>query len=245
MESKLWTPDILAFILAGILCGSCSSGNVNPEPGSVTVKKCSDFNITGNGNSSEWSNTGWIEVGTQGSNISPYGTKVKVLYSDTGLYFLFDCQDTRLTNTMTADNLNLWEEDVVEVFIWPDESFPVYFEYELSPLDYELPIIIPNKNGKFLGWLPWNYYGDKRTRHATSVTGGSKAGGSTVTGWTAEFFIPYRLLSPLVEGAPESGDKWRANMYRIDYDDGTAYFAWQKTAGSFHEFNRFGTFVFE
>ena len=171
--------------------------------------------------------------------------KVKVIYSETGIYFLFDCKDQKLTSSMKADNLNLWEEDVVEVFLWTDEDFPVYFEYELSPLNYELPIIVPNYKGTFLGWLPWHYEGDRKTQHATSVVGGEKKSGSRVSGWIAEFFIPYKLLAPLNQVPPVSGTRWRANMYRIDYDSGSSHFAWQETNRSFHEYNKFGTFIFE
>lgn len=236
---------VMFFYIIGILIPNTGSLAVCSDPEYVIIRKCPDFKITGDGSSDKWDITDWIELSKQGTNISPYNTRAKVLYSETGIYFLFDCQDNKLITTMKADFLNLWEEDVVEVFLWPDDSFPVYFEYELSPLNFELPIIVPNKKGTFLGWMPWNYHGDKKTQHATSVTGGKKKSGSTVTGWTAEFFIPYRLLVPVASGCPGSGTKWRANMYRIDYDNGAAYFAWQKTNGSFHEYDKFGTFIFE
>jgi hypothetical protein len=235
---------LLYLILAGIN-GNSGLLAAGPLSGSTTVKKCRDFKISGDGRSDNWKNTEWINLVLQGTNPSVYQTKVKVLYSETGIYFLFDCADKKLTSTMKADNLNLWEEDVVEIFLWTDESFPVYFEYELSPLDYELPLIIPNNKGNFLGWLPWHYEGDKKTRHATSAIGGKKESGSMVSGWIAEFFIPYKLLAPLNQVPPVSGTKWRANMYRIDYDNGASHFAWQKTTKSFHEYNKFGTFVFE
>src|SRR4030042_3482457 len=138
------------------------------DPGSAIVKKCQDFTVTGNGSSGSWESTEWINLIHQGSGVISYETRVKVLYSSTGIYFLFRCEDEKLTTTMKDDNLNLWEEDVVEVFLWTSEDFPVYFEYEISPMDFELPIIVPNYKGKFLGWLPWDYTGDKRTRHATS-----------------------------------------------------------------------------
>ncbi len=216
-----------------------------PESGSIVVKRCIDFEVTGDGTSKEWEKTEWLDLVIRGPVVADYQTKTKVLYSETGIYFLFDCKDKKLTTTMEADNLNLWEEDVVEVFLWTDERFPVYFEYELSPMNYELPIIVPNFDGKFLGWLPWNYYDDKRTRHATSATGGEKKSGSSVTGWIAEFFIPYKLLEPLNNVPPVSGTKWRANMYRIDRDSVTIAFNWQKTNTTFHEYKNFGTFIFE
>jgi hypothetical protein len=215
------------------------------EPGSVIVKKCRDFTVSGDGSSGSWDNTEWINLIRQGSGSLSYETKAKVLYSSTGIYFLFRCEDEKLTTTMKDDNLNLWEEDVVEVFLWTSEDFPVYFEYEISPMDFELPIIVPNYKGKFLGWLPWNYGGDRRILHATSAVGGEKISGSAVSAWIAEFFIPFKLLNPLPQVPPVSGTKWRANMYRIDYDNGASHFAWQKTSRSFHEYNSFGTFIFE
>jgi hypothetical protein len=221
--------------------------NTEPEGKDATIhiKKIADFTVTGNGSSEAWKTAEWVRLTPQEEGISGYETKVKILYSETGLYFLYSCQDEKLTATMHDDNMNLWEEDVVELFLWPAEDFPVYFEYEISPLDFELPIIVPNYKGKFLGWLPWNYAGDKRVIHATSVTGGQKKSGSQLTSWTAEFFIPYKLLSPLPNVPPSPGTKWRANMYRIDYDLKAIHFSWQKTNRTFHDYNSFGTFVFE
>ena len=211
----------------------------------LVIRKCADFNVTGDGNNDQWNKTDWVFLSHQGSDFIDYKTRVKVLSSTAGIYFLFDCEDEKLTTTLKGDNLNLWEEDVVEVFLWPAEDFPVYFEYEVSPMNYELPILVPNYKGKFLGWLPWNYEGDKKVIHATSVRGGEKVSGGKVTAWTAEFFIPYKLLAPLPNVPPESGSRWRANMYRIDYDKGSSHFSWRKTSGTFHDYNRFGTFIFE
>lgn len=208
---------------------------------SAIIKKCPDFKVTGNGSSVEWSKTEWINLTTQEGAVSQYITMVKALYSETGIYFLFSCGDKKITSTMKADNLNLWEEDVVEVFLWPDESFPVYFEYELSPMNFELPIIVPNKKGNFLGWLPWHYDGDRKTQHSTSIIRGDDG---AVSGWYAEFFIPFKLLTPIIQSPPAAGSKWRANLYRIDYDNGQVPFSWQKTESTFHEYSKFGTFIF-
>ncbi len=211
----------------------------------ITVVKCQDFKVTGDGSSGEWAKAGWIDIPQRVETPVTYRTRAKVLYSETGIYFLFDCEDRVLKATMKEDNMNLWEEDVVEVFLWTEEDFPVYFEYEISPLNYELPIIVPNYNGDFYGWLPWHYEGDKRTQHATSTRGGKKKPNAEIEAWMAEFFIPYKLLVPLPQVPPEPGTKWRANMYRIDYDQGPTHFSWQKTSGSFHEYNKYGTFIFE
>lgn len=237
---------LIASLFAATAAVTVSTGQVKTgQNEAITIRKCMDFNIAGDGTNDQWNKAEWLFLSHQGSDFIDYETRVKVLSSTAGIYFLFDCEDEKLTTTLKGDNLNLWEEDVIEVFLWPAEDFPVYFEYEVSPMNYELPILVPNYKGKFLGWLPWKYEGDKKVVHATSVRGGEKVSGAKVTGWTAEFFIPYKLLEPLPLVPPEPGTRWRANMYRIDYDKGSAHFAWKKTSGTFHDYNSFGTFIFE
>jgi len=232
-------------ILLFVICLYPVSTVFAAEPGSMIIKKCQDFKITGDGSDKAWNATEWVNLMQQGSERKGIDTRVKVLYSGTGLYFLFYCNDEKLTTTMNEDNMDLWKEDVCEIFLWTEESFPVYFEYEISPMNFELPIMVPNYKGSFLGWLPWHYEGDKRTQHATSAVGGKKESGSSVKAWIAEIFIPYKLLPPLPNVPPVSGTKWRANMYRIDHDSGQTRFMWQPVTKNFHDYERFGTFIFE
>ena len=150
---------------------------------------------------------------------------------------------------MQEDFAALFKEDVIEVFIQPDASLPVYLEYELSPLDYEVAILVHNRDGKTSAWRPWHYDGKRRTEHATSADGGEKKSNAVIKSWTAEIFMPYALLGSLVGETPRAGTQWRANFYRIDYDEGYTTWTWQKTslgkAGNFHEYKKFGTLVFE
>ncbi len=216
------------------------------ESDTLQVPFCADFEINGPGDHVTWLQTDWVNLPLRHGPASDLTTQAKVLYSATGIYFMMQCADEVLTATLTEDFADLYKEDVVEVFLWTDEAQPLYFEYELSPLDYELPILIPNHDGDFYGWRPWHYEGERRTRHATSVQGGEKKSGAKITGWTAEFFIPYALLKPLGNVPPRSGTRWRANLYRIDYDgEAPRYWQWQPTSGNFHEYQRFGTLLFE
>ena len=141
--------------------------------------------------------------------------------------------------------MDLWNEDVYEVFLWTDERHTTYFEYEISPLNRELPILIPNFGGQFLGWRPWHYEKDRSTRKATTVTGGARTSGAAIQGWRAEFFIPYVLLRPLQNVPPKAGTRWRLNVYRMDHDDGKrTQWDWAPVGNSFHEFEKFGDMLF-
>jgi hypothetical protein len=209
---------------------------------SIEIKRSADFEICGQGTAAPWETTAWVEIPRRTQGRVDYSTRVRILYSETGIYFLFHCEDRVITATMKADNLDLWKEDVVEVFLMPDEKYPLYFEYQLSPLNYELTLLIPNLEGNFLGWLPWKYEGDRQTRRRATILTDSQG---SVTGWNAEFFIPWKLMEPLITGPPLPGDTWKANMYRLDYDNGATRFSWQETERNFHEPHNFGTFIFK
>lgn len=212
----------------------------------LRVRPTDDFTVTGDGSADAWKKTDWEPLHKRTTAGASYGTRIKVLYSPTGLYVVMNATDRKVTATIREDFQDLWKEDVFEVFLWPDERQPLYFEYEISPLGTELPILIPNLDGKLLGWRPWHYEGPRKTRKATAATGGTLTPGGTVTGWTAEVFIPYELLKPLANVPPKPGSRWRANFYRMDYDDGqTTSWDWARVGPSFHEFQKFGTLAFE
>jgi hypothetical protein len=202
----------------------------------LSVVKTTDFIVNGKGDAAEWKKTEWITLSQRGGNMKEYETKVKLLYSDSGVYCLFHNADRKITSTMKEDFADLWKEDVNEIFFWTDEKVPIYFEYEISPRNYELPILVPNINGKFFGWRPWHYDGPRLIKHATNVQ---------LDLWTAEFYIPYKVLVPLTNIQPTKGTTWRCNMYRLDHDDGVTRWSWQPVRTNFHDFERFGVLKFE
>jgi hypothetical protein len=212
----------------------------------LQVAATEDFTVTGDGSNAAWNKAAWEPLAKREEKGRDDQTRFKVLHSSKGLYFLMQGADKKITSTMREDYSDLWKEDVYEVFLWPDEKAPLYFEYEISPLGYELPILVPNFDGKFLGWRPWHYEGDRKIQKATSVQGGSKTSGSVATGWTAEFFIPYALLTPLQNVPPKPGTTWRANFYRVDHDDGQRQaWDWSRVGPGFHDIQNFGVLVFE
>src|SRR4029078_2879066 len=94
--------------------------------GVLKVKHVADFVITGDGSAVSWKNSEWITLPQRSGTATGYQTQVKVLYSDLGIYCLYQCEDNKITATLKADFLDLWNEDVVEAFFWPDEAVPMY-----------------------------------------------------------------------------------------------------------------------
>ena len=218
-----------------------SSGIAKGQMDTLRTSATVDFEINGKADHVQWSKTEWVTIPMRNSSKVDYKTKAKILYSETGIYFNFWCEDEAITSTMKEDFANLYEEDVVEVFFWPDESYPFYFEYELSPNNFELPIFVPNVEGDFMGWRPWKYEGKRKVKHATSI---EKEGGNVIS-WTAEFYIPFALLKPMSNVPPKTGTIWRANMYRLDYDNDNTRWTWQPIVKNFHDYKLFGYFLFD
>jgi hypothetical protein len=231
-------------IISVFICLVCETSAQSPtgKDARLSIKSTKDFEVTGEGQDPAWNATEWITL-TRIKGSSNYKTRVKLLYSEKGIYALFSCEDKKITATLQEDFASLFKEDVIEMFLWPDESFPIYLEYELSPLNYELAILVPNLNGHASGWTPWNYKGAKKTRKATKIY---RDKNEMPTEWIGEFFIPYTLMRPLQNVPPAKGTTWRANVYRIDYDESeSSYWSWQPVNNNFHEFQKYGTFVFE
>lgn len=239
---------LVVLLTFGILCvalGLHAGMQAQSGPMPVArVKPCEDFEVNGRGDAAAWSEVPWVALEKR-TGSQAYASRFKLLYSKRGLYILFDGQDSKITATLQEDFADLWNEDVFEAFLWPSEKHTVYFEYEISPLGYELPILVPNLDGRFMGWRPWHYEGGRKVRKAVHVEKGESAGGAGIRGWRAEVFIPYELLKPLHDVPPRPGSRWRANFYRMDYDQGAAAWSWARVGPSFHDYRNFGTLLFE
>lgn len=222
-----------------------NSSAQNTSEKSITIKKCEDFSITGKGSASQWENTEWVSL----QKLDPgenYDSRIKMLYSETGIYVLFYGQDKKINTDYQTDFEDLFMGDVFEVFFHTEPSHPLYFEYEINPLNKELVLLIPNFDGEFLGWIPWKYEDDRKVIKKVDIEGGDMKPFATIDHWTAEMFFPYDLFRPLQNVPPKSGTTWKANFYRMDYDSGKRIkYSWSPIEQSFHEFENFGTLHFE
>ena len=95
----------------------------------LSVGPVEDFEVTGTGEHAGWQRAEWVTLRRRQPDGHPYESRFKIVYSSTGLYFLMDGTDRKLTATMNEDFMDLWNEDVFEVFLWTDERYPAYFEY--------------------------------------------------------------------------------------------------------------------
>ncbi|RYU96525.1 hypothetical protein [Emticicia agri] len=87
-----------------------SKAQQNTDNGKLTVLKTPDFEVNGKGTSTYWGKTNWVSLPQRRKDGKVYVTDAKVLYSDTGIYFLFHCQDSLITSTLKEDFANyIWK----------------------------------------------------------------------------------------------------------------------------------------
>src|SRR4051812_2602300 len=100
---------IAACLFSGDVVGQNLSNN---KIKTLIVKKCTDFDVTGNGNNPEWGKTEWNVLTNLDTGIVDQESKFKILYSATGIYVLLTGKDSRITAAYDKDFENLYEGDV-------------------------------------------------------------------------------------------------------------------------------------
>ena len=212
----------------------------------LPVNQCEDFDLNGKGDNAQWKKAEWTEMSLLDDDDGKYETKFKMLYSETGIYVLGFCEDKLISTNYVNDQDDIWEGDVFEVFLHTDTSNPVYFEYEINPLNAELVLMVPNNDGDFMGWAPWHYEGDRKIKKAVHILNGKAEARAKIKGWTAEMFFPYALFKGLKNVPPQPGTEWTGNFYRMDYDTGKRIsWSWAPIDESFHEYNKYWPLIFK
>jgi len=141
----------------------------------------------------------------------------------------FDGRDEAAVATLTERDAPLWQEDVFEIFLSPEEPPHVYFEFQVNPLGtlFDARVESPRLCREGM-----------RVETAWDCDGFSARVAVRSGRWSASLRIPLAALS---EGSPPS--RWHANFYRIDRGAKDEFSAWSPTfadPADFHVPERFG-----
>ena len=194
----------------------------------------------------------WSQAARISWGPSPYETVFRALWDDDGLYLRFDATDPYPWHTMTQRDDELWEEEVVEIFIDPDRSGHDYYELEISPANVVCDLRMASPWPDKVGHVDWNLAGVETRVHPRKDAAGK------TTGWTATAFLPWSGFRPLpssrgVALPPKPGDAWGFNVFRIERPGGpgnpqkdAVLAAWSSpSVPSFHDPKAFRSLVFE
>jgi len=170
---------------------------------------------------------------------APLGRRAgaKILWSNTALYIHFVAnQNEPLVVAEKPDlskkTMNLWDRDVVEIFVAPDQKEPrKYFEFEAAPTGEWLDVALDSTSRKRVS--DWDY--------ASGIEAAAKIEEGRVV---IAMKIPWKAFGK----APKAGDVWLGNLLRcVGKDPDRGYLAWSPTmtkTPNFHVPERFGVFRF-
>ena len=164
-------------------------------------------------------------------------TRVRLLWDDVNLYFGFDCDDDdpKPNAAMTNRDANLWEEEVVEMFLSPTGELHTYAELEVNPLNTLFDAMILNNGKRTQVLRDWDM---EAIRHAVAFRS---------DGWSVEVALPFDEFYTAPHTPPRVGDTWRMNLYRIERSDpkNPELTSWSRTlVYNFHNSEAFGILQF-
>lgn len=209
-----------------------------------------DLNLTGCLDDPLWGAARVVELrdplnGRQGR----YRTTARLLYNDRHLYLAFQCEDQLVWGMHTERDAPVYEEECVEAFLCPTAQPRIYYELNVSPRNTVFDALI--LNGRPVGGPRVNFIGLHDYTCAgllTQVRVNGPLGQPGASGWSVEYAIPFSSLVGAKPGAPQSGEVWYLNLFRIDapQPDKPEHYSWVPTeAIDFHRPWCFGILKFD
>ncbi len=246
-KTLAWTALLLgcAFLACPATVDGQQSAAAPPER--ITVPRFdSDVTMDGRLDEAVWQTAAELSlVRNDGSGRGRDATEVRILYDESALYMAWIVHDTEIQGTFTERDSRFWEEEVVELFITP-EDLAEYIELQWNPLGAVFDATIHNTlddSGISQGIVgDWTYTAEGMTS-AVTVEGTVQDSSDRDVQWIAEVRVPF---SDLAASTPEPGDTWRAGFYRYSRTEGQEVeeLAWSPTLSDVHEPSRFGYLVF-
>lgn len=169
-----------------------------------------------------WTQAPWSEyfLDIEGSKKPDpeYNTRMKILWSDSSLYFAAKLEEPHIWATLTERESVIYRDNDFEIFIDPDSDGLNYYEFEINAFGTEWDLFLPkpyNKKGK--PDISWNIEG---IQSAVKIYGTINKTKDTDSFWTVEIAMPWKSLIEFAPGnkKPENGDIWRMNFSRVEWN---------------------------
>ncbi|MCM8821529.1 MAG: carbohydrate-binding family 9-like protein [Candidatus Omnitrophica bacterium] len=144
-----------------------------------------------------------------------FATMAYCLYDKNYIYFAFFCQDRDIWATLKNRDSQLWDQDVVEIFLKPDSSDDSFYEFQISPKNTVLDAFVLRRlrEKMFTRFAEWNCAGLKSS---VKIKGTLNNWFDDDNFWSVEVAIPFKSL--LSNGRmPARNDVWLINLGRYDY----------------------------
>lgn len=152
------------------------------------------------------------------------GAVARMAWDQKNFYLGVEIPDEVIVADRSDRDAPIWErDDVVELFLWPREDQPYYYQIVINPRNtlYDAFLIAnPSRTAADLALPGWNPAIDSMVRlqpvlYRSDRIGPPSRGGS----WSVEMAVPVAAISNRVPGPPVEGDAWRIQVVRFNRPD--------------------------
>ena len=251
---RKYLPGVISFCAVSILVVELgvTARDVRAADYRYTVKKTAEaIYVDGRLDEEAWKLAPVLQLSAKNGGQPAQATTARILWDDYYIYFSWDCEDSHIWSTMTVRDQPLYNEEVVEVFLDADSDLKTYLELEVNPLGTLWDGFIINREfkdgqAKLTGILAWNSFG---IRWAVNTVGTVNDPADKDKLWSVELALPLTDIVTAPNNPPKNGDRWRANLFRIDLPEGAGKpgqgQAWSPVSGrTFHDPEHFGELIF-
>ncbi len=154
-------------------------------------------------------------------NLKPkpkYKTRVKMLWDDDYFYIYAEMEEPNLTAKLKRRDSVIYHDNDFEIFVDPEGDTHKYYELEINAFNtlWDLMLTKPYRDGgqAIDGWDV------RRIKKAVNLRGTLNNPNDKDSGWSVEFAIPWNIRkdSFTFQKKPESGDIWKVNFSRVEWD---------------------------
>ncbi len=174
----------------------------------------------------------FVDILGGGAPAPRYRTRVKMLWDDEFFYVGAELEEPHVWATLTQRDSVIFHDNDFEVFLDPNGDTHEYFELEVNAFATEWDLFLgrPYRDGG----PPLHQWDIPGLKTAVSIDGTINDPSDRDTGWSVEIAIPWVALR---QGArrpvpPKSGDQWRVNFSRVQWQTVIKNGGYQKVKGT-------------
>ncbi len=216
-----------------------------PLPEYVAVRATRPPTIDGKLDDAEWADAKEQVLGrSMDGGPTQRRTTFRIKWDEQFLYVAFRAEDPDIWGSLLKKDDPIYNEDCVEVFLDADGDGRTYNELQVSPHNVNFDASFVARRSDLATAMAW----ESGMKTNVFIKGTLDDDSDTDEFWTAEMAIPIANLNA-VPHAPQKGDRWRFNAYRLEHLKRRTNVEGQSFSplfvGDFHALPRFGWLIFQ
>ncbi len=201
----------LTFFVAG--CTRCAEKYYADENAVKVVYIDNPIKIDGILNDSAYSRAKWTPYfGLANGDPSPvrFKTRAVIFYDKQNIYVAFEVEDPDVWTGYTNNDDPIYNEEVVEFFVDPEDDNQTYYEFQVSPSNVHFDAFFEYHRSDLKKAMSYN----SNFESAVYIDGTLNKRDDVDKGYNVEIKIPFEKIGK--NGAPSKGTRYRIDMFRFE-----------------------------